>query len=99
MARGATRTEADIEKLVGWKGVGELLAHLRGHHDCPNRKLHYDEYATLLLFYFFNATVASLRDLRRRSRLREVPPEARREANVSRAVSYTHLTLPTILLV
>ena len=68
MARAAIRTEADIEQLVGWKclkGVGRLLAHLRGHRDCPNRKLHYDEYATLLLFYFFNATVTSLRDLRR----------------------------------
>jgi len=68
MARAAIRTEADVERLVGWRyvrGVGKLLAHLREHHDCPNRKLHYDEYATLLLFYFFNATVASLRDLRR----------------------------------
>jgi hypothetical protein len=79
MARAAIRTEADVERLVGWRyvrGVGKLLAHLREHHDCPNRpanhagptsgatapgKLHYDEYATLLLFYFFNATVASLR--------------------------------------
>ena len=68
MARAAIRTEEDLERLVGWKclkGVGRLLAHLREHRDCPNRKLHYDEYATLLLFYFFNATVASLRDLRR----------------------------------
>ena len=68
MARGGTRTEADLEKLVGWKclkGVGKLLAHLREHHDCPNRKLHYDEYAALLLFYFFNATVTSLRDIKR----------------------------------
>lgn len=68
MARAATRTEADLQKLVGWKclkGVGGLLAHLHEHHDCPNRKLHYDQYAALLLFYFFNATVASLRDLRR----------------------------------
>jgi len=68
MARAAARTEADLEKLVGWKclkGVGGLLAHLHEHHDCPNRKLHYDQYAALLLFYFFNATVASLRDLRR----------------------------------
>ena len=64
MARAAIRTEADLEKLVGWKclkGVGRLLAHLQKHHDCPNRKLHYDEYATLLLFCFFNATVTSLR--------------------------------------
>lgn len=68
MARAAIRTEEDIGKLVGWKclkGVGKLLAHLHEHHDCPNRKLHYDEYAALLLFYFFNATVTSLRDIQR----------------------------------
>ena len=53
MARAGIRTEADLEKLVGWKclkGVGTLLAHLHEHHDCPNRKLHYDQYASLLLF-------------------------------------------------
>jgi hypothetical protein len=68
MARAAIKTEADLVKLVGWKyvkGVGRLLAHLHGHRDCPNRKLHYDEYAAILLFYFFNATVTSLRDLQR----------------------------------
>lgn len=68
MARAGIKTEADLEKLVGWKclkGVGKLLAHLREHHDCPNRKLHYDEYAALLLFYFFNATVTSLRDIKK----------------------------------
>ena len=64
MARAAIRTEADVERLVGWRylrGVGTLLAHLHEHRDCPNRDLHYDEYASLLLFYFFNATVTSLR--------------------------------------
>lgn len=68
MARAAIRTEDDVAKLVGWKyvkGVGRLLAHLRGHRDCPNRVLHYDQYGALLLFYFFNATVTSLRDLQR----------------------------------
>jgi len=68
MARAATRTEADLDKLVGWKcvkGVGRLLAHLHEHRDCPNRQLHYDQYAALLLFYFFNATVTSLHDLKR----------------------------------
>ena len=68
MARAAIRTESDLETLVGWKclkGVGKLLTHLHEHCDCPNRKLHYDEYVTLILFYFFNATVTSLRDIRR----------------------------------
>jgi hypothetical protein len=66
MERAATGT--DLEALVGWKcvkGIRRLLAHLSEHCDCPNRKLHYDEYAALLLFYFFNATVTGLRDLQR----------------------------------
>ena len=60
--------DADMERLQGFrclKQVRKLLAHLREHRDCHNRKLHYDEYATVLLFYFFNATVTSLRSLRR----------------------------------
>jgi len=68
MARAGIKTEADLDKLVGWKcvkGVGKLLAHLHEHRDCPNRQLHYDQYAALLLFYFFNATVTSLRDLKK----------------------------------
>jgi len=68
MARAGIKTEADLKKLVGWKcvkGVGKLLAHLHEHHDCPNRQLHYDQYAALLLFYFFNSTVTSLRDIKR----------------------------------
>ncbi len=62
------RPDADVERLQGFrylKQVGKLLAHLHEHCDCHNRKLHYDEYATLLLFYFFNATITSLRSLRR----------------------------------
>ena len=68
MARAGIKTEADLKKLVGWKcvkGVSKLLAHLHEHHDCPNRELHYDQYAALLLFYFFNSTVTSLRDIKR----------------------------------
>jgi len=68
MARAAIETDDDLVELVGWKyvkGVGRLLARLHEHRDCPNRKLHYDQYAALLLFYFFNATVTSLRDLQR----------------------------------
>ena len=46
------------------KGIRKLLARLASHKDCANRLLHYDEYATLLLFYFFNANITSLRGLR-----------------------------------
>ncbi len=48
-----------------FKHVRKLLAHLHGHCNCHNRKLHYDEYAALLLFYFFNSVITSLRGLRR----------------------------------
>ena len=65
---GIESPDAGVERLQGFrclKRVREVLAHLHEHRDCHNRKLHYDEYATLLLFYFFNATVTSLRSLRR----------------------------------
>ena len=42
------------------KGIRKLLARLASHKDCANRLLHYDEYATLLLFYFFNANITGL---------------------------------------
>jgi len=60
--------DADMERLQGFrclKRVRKLLGHLHEHRDCPNRKLHYDDYATLLLFYFFNAALTSLRSLQR----------------------------------
>ncbi len=60
--------DADVERLLGYrflKQVRKLLARLHEHRDCHNRKLHYDDYAVLLLFYFFNATITSLRSLRR----------------------------------
>jgi hypothetical protein len=50
----------------------ELLRPLRAHHDCPNRKLHYDEYVAYLLLYFFNPVVTSLRGLQQVSTLEKV---------------------------
>ena len=49
--RAAIETEGDVVKLVGWRyvnGVDGPLAHLRERRDCPDRKLHYDEYAALM---------------------------------------------------
>ncbi len=59
---------AGVERFQGFRclrHVRKLLAHLHEHCDCHNRKLHYDEYAALLLFYFFNSVITSLRGLRR----------------------------------
>lgn len=72
--------DADAERLQGFrclKQVRKLLAHLHEHRDCHDCKLHYDEYAALLLFYFFNATVTSLRSLRRLTDFERLPRDAR----------------------
>jgi hypothetical protein len=55
--------EEDLEGFRYLKHVRKLLGHLHEHCDCPNRLLHYDDYATLLLFYFFNSILTSLRGL------------------------------------
>lgn len=50
----------------------DLLRPLRAHKDCPNRKLHFDEYVAYLLLYFFNPIVTSLRGLQQVSSLDKV---------------------------
>ena len=47
------------------------------HHGCErdtagNRKLHYDQYTALILLYFFNPIVSSLRGIRQTSELKKV---------------------------
>ena len=67
--------DVGVGQLQGFRcleGVRSLLRGLHQHCDHPNRLLHYDEYATLLLFYFFNATVISLRGLQRLTCLKKV---------------------------
>src|SRR5215470_12258309 len=53
-----------------------LLERLHGHacqrDRAGNRRLHYDHYAALLLFYFFNPILTSLRGLRQASALDKV---------------------------
>jgi hypothetical protein len=56
--------------------LGPLLAGLRGHaterDKAGNRQLFYDQYASLLLFYFFNPILTSLRGLQQASALGKV---------------------------
>src|SRR5262249_2581438 len=52
--------------------VLSVLTNLRGHHDCPNRVLHYDQYISLLLLSFFNPVLESLRALQSASLLKKV---------------------------
>ncbi len=68
MGRGRKKkAPIDERKLEGFKYlplVNDLIEGLRSSSEgYTNRKLHFDHFATLLLFYFFNPTLTSLRGL------------------------------------
>ena len=54
--------ERDLEGFKLLQPMSDLLAALRDESN-PNRDLHFDHYVTLLLFYFFNPVLTSLRGL------------------------------------
>jgi hypothetical protein len=67
------------QDLHGFKHFKLLLPVLDGlhHHACEsdkagNRKLHYDQYTALILLYFFNPIVTSLRGIQQASELQKV---------------------------
>jgi len=67
------------EDLHGFKHFKLLLPMMENlhRHGCDrdragNRKLHYDQYAALILLYFFNPIVSSLRAIQRSSQLKKV---------------------------
>lgn len=73
------KTPLDGRKLQGLKYfqlLDDLLVHLRPEgtqrDKAGNRELFYDQYATLLLFYFFNPAVDSLRGLQQFTTLEKV---------------------------
>jgi len=67
----------DIRGAKYLASVLELLRPLSVHRDCPNRKLHFDEYIAYLLLYFFNPIVTSLRGLQQVSTLEKVQRKLR----------------------
>lgn len=71
--------EIDVRKLKGFKYfemIDELLARLRPvgtqRDRAGNRDLFFDQYAVLMLLYFFNPTVSSLRGLQKFTTLEKV---------------------------
>ena len=67
------------DQLAGWKYFRQILPLLDRLHvtatardTAHNRKLHYDQYLTLQLIFFFNPLVSSLRGLVQASRLAKV---------------------------
>ena len=62
----------DIHGLKYFKLIQQLLESLHEHRDCHNRRLHYDQLAALVILYFFNPVLTSLRSIRQASTLRNV---------------------------
>ena len=68
--------ERDLHGFKHFKLLLPVLEKLH-HHGCArdsagNRKLHYDQYAALILLYFFNPIVTSLRAIQQTSQLKKV---------------------------
>ena len=59
--------EKDLHGLTHFKLLTPLLEQLRDNafkrDKTGNRKLHFDQYAALILLYFFNSIVTSLRGI------------------------------------
>jgi len=64
--------EEDLQGYKFFTRIRQLLGALRGCAAHRNRLLHYDEYAALVLFYFFNPALTSLRGLQRASEFAKV---------------------------
>ncbi len=64
--------EGDLSGFKYFRQLSELLRRLHDHADCPNRKLHYDEYVVLILLYFYNPILSSLRGIQQASALSKV---------------------------
>ncbi len=66
--KGEKKSRREKEREAGYEGfkflkkIEALLGGLRDEGN-PQRNLHFDHYVTLLLFYFFNPTLQSLRGL------------------------------------
>jgi hypothetical protein len=76
---GKPKEKIQEKDLRGFKYLELILPLLEKLHDhacerdrAHNRKLHYDEYIALLLLYFFNPMVTSLRSIQQASQLNKV---------------------------
>lgn len=71
--------ERDVQTVKQLRGLLPLLEPLRGvgceRDVAGNRLLHMDEYVTLILLYFFNPIVTSLRAVQQASELKKVQSE------------------------
>ncbi len=78
-SRRAELREGDLRGFKLLEPVSRLLEALRDEAD-SNRNLYFDHYVTLLLFYFYNPTLASLRGLQASTEF----PKVRKKLGVPR---------------
>lgn len=64
--------QKDLRGLKYFQHLGSFLDRLHADAPHPNRKLYYDQYLALLLLYFFNPVVTSLRSIQFASQLERV---------------------------
>lgn len=74
---GKRKEKIKEKDLQGFKHFKLLLPALQKLHDhecdrAGNRKLHYDQHSALILLYFFNPIVTSLRGIQQASELKKV---------------------------
>lgn len=63
------------EEVRGAKYLGNILGLLKplhSHCDCENRDLHYDEFVSYLLLYFFTPVLTSMRGIQQVSTLKKI---------------------------
>jgi len=64
--------ESALQGFKYFKVLSHILQRLRSEKDHHNRKLYFDQYIALFLFYFFNPIVTSLRAIQQVSKLKKV---------------------------
>lgn len=60
-------TEQEVRGVKLLTNFIDILRPLHAHCDCPNRKLHYDEFAAYLLLYYFTPVLTSMRGIQQAS--------------------------------
>ena len=83
-------TEETLQGFKYFRVLAPLLAHLRPigteRDRAGNRQLFYHQYASLLLLYFFNPVVTSLRGLQRRFSRPEITSQLHKYLDEARGI-------------
>jgi len=67
-----TVDENTLQGFTYFKPLWPMLKKLTPEDSHPPRRLHYDQYLCLILFYFFNPTLTGVRSIREASQLEKV---------------------------